>query len=326
MIKIQRVNSRQLLPRTLANIRPRHPLIPLKMSPNTHRRDLTTSCLLSPSKSPEGSWDSHIHIIDPQKYPFPANIPRVPHSGTMTGALTNASRLNLPNMVFVQVSTYGNDNKWILDALKEVGPSRSRGVVSFDPDTIDSETLQQWHGLGVRGVRLNLRSTGKILGREEIQSVLRKYAEKLRPLETWSIGLYADMAMLDHVQPLVEELGVKIVLEHFGSPASLPLNPEKEPGWNALREMMKDPRVFAKISAPYIFSKDPEFNDLEVLVKSLLGMRNGDGVVFASDWPHTQSKGYDAKPFVEKCMEWCDRSEELKTKLFRDNAKRLWDV
>ena len=244
----------------------------------------------------------------------------------MTEAVSNASRLNLPNMVFVQVSTYGNDNTWILDALKEVGPSRSRGVVSFDPDTIDSETLQQWHELGVRGVRLNLRSTGRELSKEEIQSVLRKYAEKLRPLKTWSIGLYADMAMLDHVHPLVEELGVKIVLEHFGSPASLPLDPEREPGWDALKKMMEDPRVFAKISAPYIFSKDPEFNDLEVLVKSLLAMRNGNGVVFASDWPHTQSKGYDAKPFVEKCMEWCDRSEELKTKLFRDNAKRLWDV
>ncbi|KAH7419520.1 TIM barrel metal-dependent hydrolase [Cadophora sp. MPI-SDFR-AT-0126] len=292
------------------------------MSANSNRQ-LTTSHQIKP---PEGSWDSHIHIIDPQKYPFPTSIPRVPHSGTMSGALSNASRLSLPNMVFVQVSTYGNDNTWIIDALKELGPSRSRGVVAFDPDTIDFQTLQQWHDLGVRGVRLNLRSTGTELSKDEIQSALRKYAEKLRPMKTWSIGLYADMAMLDHVQPLMSELGVKIVLEHFGSPASLPLNTAKEPGWDSLRKMMEDPRVFAKISAPYIFSKDPEFKDLEVLVKSLLSMRDGDGIVFASDWPHTQSKGYDAMPFLEKCLEWCGEDEELKRKLFRDNPQRLWDV
>ncbi|PVH79997.1 TIM barrel metal-dependent hydrolase [Cadophora sp. DSE1049] len=322
MKSLQRIASRQLLPRISGSIRPYHHSTPLEMPPNTHRHLISSP----PNKPPEGSWDSHIHIIDPQKYPFPANIPRTPHSGTMSGALVNASRLSLPNMVFVQVSTYGNDNTWILDALKEVGPYRSRGVVAFDPDTIDSETLQQWHDLGVRGVRLNLRSTGTKLSKDEIQSALRKYAERLRPMKTWSIGLYADMAMLDHVQPLVSELGVNIVLEHFGSPAALPLDPVKEPGWDALQKMMQDPRVFAKISAPYIFSKDPEFKDLETLVKSLLSMRNGEGVVFASDWPHTQSKGYDAMPFLEKCMEWCGEDEELQKKLFRDNAKRLWDV
>jgi predicted TIM-barrel fold metal-dependent hydrolase len=244
----------------------------------------------------------------------------------MAGALSNASHLGLPNMVFVQVSTYRNDNTWIIDALKEVGPSRGRGVVAFDPDKIESQTLQQWHDLGVRGVRLNLRSTGTKVSKAEIQTALRKYAEKLRPMKSWSIGLYADMGMLDHVQPLVSELGVKIVLEHFGSPASLPLDPANEAGWDSLQNMMENPSVYAKISAPYIFSKDPAFKDLESLVKSLLRMRNGDGVVFASDWPHTQSKGYDAKPFMEKCLEWCNGDEDLQKKLFRDNAKVLWDV
>jgi predicted TIM-barrel fold metal-dependent hydrolase len=274
---------------------------------------------------PEGSWDSHIHIIEPKKYPLPKNV-KAPHEGTMAQALTNAERLGLPNMVFVQISTYGNDNTWVLDALKEVGPARGRGVVGFDPEHIDSQTLQQWHDLGVRGVRLNLRSSRTTLSKTEIQTVLRKYAEKLRPMKTWSIGLYADMEVLDHVQPLVSELQVKIVLEHFASPAFLPLDPAKQPGWDALNRMMEDSRVYVKISAPYLFSKDSEFKDLESLAKSLLSMRNGAGVVFASDWPHTQSRGYDAKPFMDRCMEWCNGDEELQKKLFRDNAKDLWDI
>jgi predicted TIM-barrel fold metal-dependent hydrolase len=274
---------------------------------------------------PEKSWDSHIHIIDPEKYPLPKNVKR-PQEATMGQALANAEQLGLPNMVFVQLSGYGNDNTWVLDALREVGPTRGRGVVAFDPEHVDSQTLQQWHDLGVRGVRLNFRSAKTVLSKPEIQSVLRKYAEKLRPMKTWSIGLYADMEVLDHVQPLVSELQVKIVLEHFASPASLPLDPVKQPGWDALKCMMEDPRVYVKISAPYLFSKDSDFKNLESLAKSFLSMRNGEGVVFGSDWPHTQSRGYNVKPFMDKILEWCNGDEELQKKLFRDNAKVLWDV
>lgn len=273
----------------------------------------------------EGSWDSHVHIIEPKKFPYPKNV-KTPQEATMAQALDNAARLALPNMVFVQLSGYGNDNTWVLNALKEVGPARGRGVVVFDPDQIESKTIQHWHDLGVRGVRLNLKSSGSTLSKSEIQSVLRKYALKLRPMKTWSIGVYAGMDTLDHIQPLVPELEVKIVLEHFASPTVLPLNPEKQPGWDSLNMMMEDSRVFVKISAPYLLSKDPEFKDLESLGKSFLSMRNGNGAVFASDWPHTQSRGYDVVPFIDRCIEWCEGDEELQKKLFRDNARDLWDA
>ncbi|KAF4809836.1 2-pyrone-4,6-dicarbaxylate hydrolase [Colletotrichum siamense] len=244
----------------------------------------------------------------------------------MGQALDNAEQLRLPNMVFVQLSGYGNDNTWVLESLKDTGPARGRGVVAFDPDHTDLQTLKEWHDLGVRGVRVNLRSSKTVLSRTEIQSILRKYAEKLRPLKTWSIGLYADMEVLDHVQPLLSELQVKVVLEHFGSPAFLPLDPSKQPGWDSLCRMMEDPSVYVKISAPYLFSTDADFSDLESLAKSLFRMRNGTGVVFGSDWPHTKSRGWDAKPFVEKVMEWCEGDEELREKLFRENARDLWDT
>jgi predicted TIM-barrel fold metal-dependent hydrolase len=273
---------------------------------------------------PEGSWDSHIHVIEPEKYPLPKNAKR-PQEATLGQALANAERLGLPNMVFVQISSYGNDNTWVLDALKEVGHARGRGVVAFDPDHVDGQTLEQWHDFGVRGVRLNLRSSKTLLSKTEIQTVLRKYAEKLRPMKTWSIGLYADMEVLDHVQPLLSKLEVKIVLEHFASPI-LTLDPFKQPGWDALKSMMEDPRVYVKFSAPYLFSNDSDFKNLEPVARFLLSMRNGEGVVFGSDWPHTQSRGYNVKPFMDKVVEWCNGDEDLKKKLFRDNARVLWDV
>ncbi len=115
-------------------------------------------------------------------------------------------------------------------------------------------------------------------------------------------------------------------LEHFASPAFLSLDPAKQPGWDALKRIMEDSRVYVKISVPYLFSKDSEFKDLESLTKSFLSMRNGEGVVFASDWPHTQSRGFDAKPFMDGFIEWCNGDKELQRKLFQENAKELWDV
>lgn len=209
--------------------------------------------------------------------------------------------------------------------MKELGPSRGRGVVSFDPNHTNSETLRQWHDLGVRGVRINLRSSRTVLTKTEIQTPLRKYAEKLRPLETWSIRLYADMDVLDHVQPLVSELQVKIVLKHFASPTALPINPN-QPGWNALKRMMEDPLVYVKISAPYPFTNDPGFNSLESLAKEIFSMRNGEGVVFGSESPHTKSRGYHVKPFMDTVVEWCNGNKELQEKLFRDNTNALCEI
>ncbi|CAO2653296.1 Nn.00g027070.m01.CDS01 [Neocucurbitaria sp. VM-36] len=288
-----------------------------------------SSCRRQFSKSsskvtlPEGGWDSHMHVIEPKKCPFPKAV-KAPQEASMDQALSNSNRLGIPNMVFVQLSTYGYDNTWVLDALKQVGPARGRGVVAFDPEQIDTRALQQWHDLGVRGVRLNFRSSKSVVSRTEIQTTLRKYAEKLRPMKTWSIGLYADMEVLDHVRPLVSELEVKLVLEHFASPATLPLGAFGQPGWNALQSMMEDSRVYVKISAPYLFSRSSDFKEFETLATALISMRNGKGVVFGSDWPHTQSRGYDVMPFLEKVVEWCDGDEDLK--LFRDNARELWDA
>jgi predicted TIM-barrel fold metal-dependent hydrolase len=134
------------------------------------------------------------------------------------------------------------------------------------------------------------------------------------------------MEVLDHVQPILAELQVKLVLEHFGSPASLPLDKAKQPGWNALRDMMEDPSVYVKMSAPYLFSKSTGFQEFDSLAMALLHARNGEGVVFGSDWPHTQSRGYDVHPFMQKVADWCHHDEKLLKKVFRDNARTLWDV
>ena len=80
--------------------------------------------------------------------------------------------IGINKIVLVQPSIYGNDNSCLIDALSVVGPTNGRGVVGIDPDNVELPTLQKWHQLGVRGVRLNLKSTNIQLTEQAFQDLL----------------------------------------------------------------------------------------------------------------------------------------------------------
>ena len=268
-----------------------------------------------------------MHITDPTNFPISASATYAPHAAPLTQALQNASRLNLPNLVFVQPSTYGTNNACLLAALDRVGPDHGRGVVAFDPTKANITTLRQWHARGVRGVRINLKSAKQEMASSALRQLLRSYADAIRPMRTWALELFVDMAVAGQLEEMVPELsGVKLVLAHLGSPGELKMPLSDMRGWDALLRMMRDGGVYVKVSGPYRSSKDPEYWDLEGLTKELFGVRGGDRVVFASDWPHTRFEGVDVRPWVERCLEWCEGDEGLRDKLFRDNARELWDV
>ena len=54
----------------------------------------------------------------------------------------------------VQPSTYGTDNRCLLDALSQFGPD-ARGIAAV-ADTVTDSELQNLHEAGVRGLRFNL--------------------------------------------------------------------------------------------------------------------------------------------------------------------------
>ncbi|MCJ1403863.1 hypothetical protein MMC11_007086 [Xylographa trunciseda] len=291
------------------------------------RRRLTSSYSSIASSLPPGSWDSHMHVTDPTKFPISSSATYTPHAASLEQALVNASRLSLPNLVLVQPSTYGIDNSCLLDALEHMTPAHGRGVVVFDPKITTLEQLWEWHGHGVRGVRVNLKSVGTKMESMALQELLRRYMEAIRPLKTWALQLFVDLSVADQLEPIVDELdGVKLVIDHLGSPAEVKDRLPDMAGWESLRRMMRNENVFVKVSAPYRISKDPQYQDLEGLTKALLDERGGDGVVFASDWPHTKFEGVNVQPWVERCLEWCQNDKEVQDKLFRDNARVLWDV
>ncbi|KAG9689824.1 amidohydrolase 2, partial [Aureobasidium melanogenum] len=280
-------------------------------------------------RMPADSWDSHMHVTDPD-YPLAKEAAYVPCLHTLDDVGNFEGTIGIRNTVFVQPSIYGNDNSCLLDALRVSGPSHGRGVVAIDPDMLDITQLQEWHKLGVRGVRLNLKSINATYTENSLTTMLQKYAEAIRGFG-WVLELYIGMEAMPILEKIVPSLGVRISIAHFGAPtlpspetANYPLNPYDITGFSSLVNLVRAGSTWVKLSAPYRFDKDTHFRGVESIARELLKVA-GDRCIFASDWPHTRHDGLDIKPFVEAVLDWTDEAN-LTKEVFSLNAKELWDI
>ncbi|OAL01645.1 amidohydrolase 2 [Phaeosphaeriaceae sp. SRC1lsM3a] len=278
---------------------------------------------------PAHAWDCHMHVTSPE-YPLAATAAYVPSLHNLEHAMKFESTIGLSNIVLVQPSIYGNDNSCLLDALKAIGTRHGRGVIGIDPETTDLATLQQWHDLGVRGVRLNLKSNNTKFTEQALQDTLQRYAKAIKPLD-WVLELFIGMEDIPMLERVAKDLSVQLCIAHFGAPKlptlekrTYPIDPYTLAGFESLVNMMKEGNTWIKFSAAYRFDQDPEMRGMEAIARELLKVA-GQRIVFASDWPHTRFEGLDVKPFVERCLQWTDEAG-LTEEVFASNAQRLWDV
>lgn len=282
---------------------------------------------------PSGSWDSHMHIIgDPERYPLSKSARYVPTPRSVSQALSMESSLGVDKMVLVQPSIYGDDNSCLLDSLRTLGPKRARGVVVFDPRKVDVAELEKWHSIGVRGLRLNLKSIELNLGDEAFAEELQRYADAVRPLN-WVLQLYVPMARLELVQRIADKLNITICLDHLACPdlgvwrnKGKMADPRFLPGWSSLLELISAGRTYVKVSAPYRLARETKDMTMlgaivKVLSQDVVGRKR---LIWASDWPHTRYEGLDIAPFTSQVIIWCDGDEKIKARLFRHNAAELW--
>ncbi|KAI1324785.1 putative TIM barrel metal-dependent hydrolase [Xylariaceae sp. FL0255] len=281
---------------------------------------------------PQRSWDSHMHILE-ESYPLSSSAQYKPkHFHTLQDWEAFHPTVGIPNIVFVQPSIYGNDNDCLLDGLRALGPDRARGVVTFDPtDPRLKDQLPEWHALGVRGVRVNLKSVGRVMDQDELTQTLQAYADVIRPLG-WVIQVYLPMVMVPLLEAVVPTLGgVRVIVDHMGHPPVKELqeysatgNVASIPGLDALIRLLRAGSTYTKISGAYRMSGAADgFSDVLPLARELIRIAP-DKVVFATDWPHTRFEGLDIRPWIGAVLDLCQGDEA--EKLFRTNAEVLWGV
>ncbi|KAG5776626.1 hypothetical protein H9Q73_009723 [Fusarium xylarioides] len=197
------------------------------------KRATDVSCGADP-RIPAGAWDSHLHIMDPVRYPPVENIPYKPAT-----------------------ATHGYDLTLMLDSMRAVGNERALGLALFDPNTTSHEHIRRWDSEGVRAVRVNLATYGDETPIDELKSQIKKYVDLINPFD-WSLQLYTKMKRIAELEDFLPALGVRVVFDHYGDPSlpksSDPVNPYDIKDFQSWISLLQTGTTWAKISGAYRLS------------------------------------------------------------------------
>src|SRR3954451_6282047 len=76
---------------------------------------------------PPGACDCHVHVFDPDRFPYAPNRSYTPGPASVDDLLAFEDRIGMTRCVLVQASPYGSDNACLIAALDRLGEG-ARGV------------------------------------------------------------------------------------------------------------------------------------------------------------------------------------------------------
>lgn len=280
---------------------------------------------------PPLSTDCHTHVTgEPSAYPMVSPRAYTPAVASPADMRAMMDRVGLQRIVLVQMSVFGVDNSCMLDGLKALGPC-ARGVAQVDAGTTDAE-LDAMHAAGVRGVRVNLNTTGlnnPDLARERLDIAARKCARN-----GWRLQLFTTPAVITSVARQLKALPVPVVLDHFGL---LPVVDRGGEGEKVVRDLLSSGQGWVKISGTYRLDRPDAKDEIKALARDLHA-ENPDNVVWGSDWPHaphhdnvarpdpapTPFRNIDPRDMLATIEEWFDDPAD-RARVLVANPARLYD-
>lgn len=253
---------------------------------------------------PAGACDCHVHVYD-QRFPAAPGARLQPPDASAQDYRALQRRIGTTRVVLVTPSTYGTDNRCMLEGLAALAAMGvpARGVAVIDGCESDAQ-LQQWHAAGVRGVRLNLS-----LGVSGTADSIGPLAARIAPLG-WHLQLLMPPDLLAAHAAVLRGLPVPLVFDHFGRIA--PEQAGHHPAHAVLRDLLQHGQAWVKLSGGYLVSRTRSVDDplLDALAASYLRIAPGR-VLWGSDWPHaTASAGAQPLPDdarqVDRLLDWTD--------------------
>lgn len=263
---------------------------------------------------PSGSVDCHMHLYD-SRIPAAPGATLLPPDASLQDYRQLQQRLGIRRMVIVTPSTYGTDNRVLLDGLlRSRGDARGVAVVA---STITDAELAELHQAGVRGIRFNLSVGSQAL--DGIEQLAARVAEL-----GWNVQV-ATGPLLPEVAPRLLALPGKLVIDHMGhvpQPEGL-----KSEAYAALMKLLDTDRGWVKLSAPYLRSKTgaPLFEDVSRVASALISHRP-ERMLWGSDWPHPTlpaSQKPDDGQILDLLAGWAPEAR-TQAMILRDNPVQLY--
>ena len=232
--------------------------------------------------TPGRACDTHFHLFGPaSRFPYSPGRAYTPPEAPLESLLAMHVRLGFERGVVVQGNAHGTDNSVVLDALKRE-PKRLRGV-AIVKDTTPRAEIRRMAEAGVRGLRFHhlprdaSRHSG--LGVEAFEMLAPHMKEF-----GLHVQFFMDARELPEVMPRLKNWKLPVVLDHFG--AAKGVEGISAPGFQAMRTLLSEGRLWIKISGAYRSSQQyPDYPDARPLHDALIAA-NPDQLVWGTDWPH----------------------------------------
>lgn len=271
-------------------------------------------------KAPAGATDTHIHFYDGKRFPTAPTAKFTPPDASVEDYSALRARLGIERCVVVQATTYGTDNRCMLEAMAAMGPTRARGVVIVDTSVTDEE-LTRYANAGVRGIRFQMFPGGVVTW-----DMVEPLAQRVKPFG-WHVILQFDGREFPQRKAVIERLAeqVVVVLDHTGKFVE-PV-PVDHPAFRTMLDLMKTGKFYAKVSGPYETSKvgPPNYDDVSALAKELVRAAP-DRILWASNWPYVNPPGGvypDDVQMLDLLLDWAP-DEAVRKKILVDNPARLY--
>jgi len=275
-------------------------------------RDVRKPSLVLPPKA----VDAHAHVFGPAtQYPYAANRLYTPPPVLLQDYLAMHRAVGFERGVLVQTGLYGNDNSFIVDAIK-AHPTRLRGIALIGEAITDAE-LRHLAEAGIRGFRVNRTAkTGLSF------DVARGLAERVAAFG-WHVQFLLDVEDHPDLDTLLGSFATEVVIDHMGRPD--PRRGVDAPGFQALIRLLRSGRGWAKLSAPYRTSQqEPPYDDMTPFAQALVAAAP-DRLVWGSDWPHVllERTMPNDGDLVDQIAVWVPDAE-VRRRILVDNAERLY--
>jgi predicted TIM-barrel fold metal-dependent hydrolase len=276
--------------------------------------------------APPDACDAHFHIFGPaDRYPHvTTDLRYAPPHAPLDEFLAQARRLGFSRFVFVQPSAYGLDNACMLDAMAQVEAAVRRGIVHLDETNAADATLAHWHGLGVRGVRINIspiRQPEAGLA-DALRPKIVRTAEICRDLG-WHVDLLLPGWLITELMATLRELPVEFTVAHMGLfPARLGAD---QPGFREFLSLLGDGsrRCWVKLTGIYRFSQTAGFADVKPFAQALIATAP-DQLIWGSDFPHLSFHDkVSTIGLYNKVAEWAPDAA-MRRRILTDNPARLF--
>ena len=256
--------------------------------------------------------DSHAHIFT-LDLPMVDNPRHNPHYAyTAEDYLADLDAHGVRYAVLAGVSLYGDYNDYQIGACRK--HERLRTTVVVKPE-IERYVMEMMAADGVVGVRLMWMGVKDLPDLTSFE--YRRLLKRIKDLD-WHVHLHLEGRRSKPVVDLLEASGVKLVIDHFGTP-----NPDKGvdcEGFRNIIEKTKNGRTWVKMSAGYRIGAEAA----NLYAAELLRCVPHDRLLWASDAPFVSfEKTVTYQQTVDDFHRWVPDAA-LRKKISGDNPMALY--